>query len=106
MNKLKGDHPTLSAAMGSLELALAAAIVVLSGVSSGVPFAAFGRTRDARLLLVGLANLALLALGILWLYGELPIQPPAYAATTLPALAAVTFASACLLATGIIRRRG
>jgi hypothetical protein len=91
--------------MELLALVLALGIVAASGLASGIPIAAWSRTRDPRFLLVAGADLALLALGIVWAYGELPVSPPGYAASTLPALALAAVAAVLLLATGLIRRR-
>ena len=92
--------------MGLLELFLAAVLAGASAVGSAVPMAAWARTRDGRFLLVAGANLALLALGLLWVWGQLPDRASPATAVSLPALALATAAALLLLATGLVRRRG
>ena len=91
--------------MGVVELALSVVIAAAAAVGSGVPFSAWMRTREPRLLLVGGADLALLLVGLVWLWGQLPVSPPSYTATTLPAAALVALAALLLLGTGLVRRR-
>jgi len=91
--------------MGLLELFLAVIIVGASGLASAVPVAAWGRTGDARFGLVAGANLALLALGLVWLWGALPVTAPSYTSASTLALAVVALVALLLLATGIVPRR-
>ena len=91
--------------MGLVELGLALVIAVASSVASGVPVAAWSRTRDPRFLLVAAASLALLALGLIWTWGELPGRASAVTEVSLPALGLGAIAAVCLLLAGVIRRR-
>lgn len=91
--------------MTALELVLALVIVLLSGLASAVPVGAWSRTREPRFLLVAAACLFLLAAGIVWTYGALPIDPPDFARSSAPTLALVALAAMCLLGTGLIGRR-
>jgi hypothetical protein len=91
--------------MGAIELFLAVVICGCAGLASAVPFAAWGRTGDPRFGLVAGANLALLALGLVWLWGALPVSAPSYASATPLALGLVALVAMLLLATGIVPRR-
>jgi hypothetical protein len=90
--------------MGLLELFLAVLIAALSAVNATVPAVAYSRTRDPRFVLLVGANLALLGLGALWSWGELPVGPPAYAATSLPVLGLATLVVAFLFGTVLVPR--
>lgn len=92
--------------MGLLELFLAVVLAGASAVGSAVPVAAWSRTREGRFLLVAGANLALLALGLLWFWGQLPDRASAATEVSLPALVLAAAAALLLLATGLVRRRG
>ncbi len=89
--------------MGLVELFVASLIVGISLVNSAVPWAAWGRSRDGRFALLGLANALLAAVGAVWVWGQLPVGPPSYAASQLPVLGLVLLASLALLATTIWR---
>lgn len=91
--------------MGLLELFLAAVLAGASAIASAAPVAAWSRTREPRFLLVAAAHFTLLALGLLWLWGQLPDRASAVTAVSLPALALATVAALLLLATGLLRRR-
>ncbi|MCI4363025.1 MAG: hypothetical protein L3K13_01790 [Thermoplasmata archaeon] len=91
--------------MGLLELLLPSVMSGAAALGSGVPVAAWNRTRDARFLLIALANLGLLALGLVWLWAEAAPQPPAYAVVSLPELFLGSVASLALLGASLLPRR-
>ncbi len=91
--------------MSLLLLFLATLVVGLSAVNAAVPAAAWGRTRDPRFLFVVGANLSLAGLGILWIWGQLPFNPPPEAVSSLPAVALVALGSIFLLGVGLLPRR-
>ncbi len=84
--------------MGLLELFAAVLIGGLSAVNVALPVAAWGRARDGRFLLVAGANGFLALLGALWVWGQLPVNPPAYTHSGVPSLAVVLVAVLLLFA--------
>lgn len=92
--------------MGLPELLLAAITAGAAGLGSGVPVAAWARTGDPRFLLIALASLALLALGIVWVWAEAAASPPAYAVASLPEVLLGAVVSLSLLGASLLPRRG
>lgn len=90
--------------MGLAELFLAVLIVGVSGVNAGVPVGAWIRAHDARFLLLATANIVLAALGAVWMWGQLPVNPPPYASAQLPVLAIALLATLLFLATTLSPR--
>lgn len=66
--------------MGLIELFEATLVVGVSAINAGLPSAAWRRSRDGRFVLVGLAHVALGALGAIWIWGALPFGAPRWAA--------------------------
>ena len=91
--------------MGLIELGLSLLICGASAIGSSVPVAAWSRTRDPRFLMVASAQLAFLAVGLLWLWGQLPDRASSVTEVSAPALGLVALATLLLLATAIVRRR-
>jgi hypothetical protein len=91
--------------MGLPELLFAAVTAGAAALGSGVPVAAWGRTRDPRFLLIATASLALLALGIVWVWAEAAASPPSYAVASLPEVLLGTVTSLCLLGASLLPRR-
>ncbi|MCI4334883.1 MAG: hypothetical protein L3K04_04585 [Thermoplasmata archaeon] len=91
--------------MGFPEILLAAATAGAAGLGSGVPVAAWGRTRDPRFLLIAGANLALLALGLVWLWAYAAPTPPSYAVASLPEVALGALVAVLLLSASLLPRR-
>ena len=75
-----------------LELFVAVLVTGVALLNAGVPLAAWARSRDSRFVLLAGGNLALAALGGLWLWGQLPGSPPPYTEVPLPALSIVLVA--------------
>ena len=91
--------------MALLELGLALVICVAAAVGSAVPIGAFDRTRDPRFLLVAGAQLSLLVLGLLWLWGQLPGRGSSVTDVSASALALAALVAVLLLATALVPRR-
>jgi formate hydrogenlyase subunit 4 len=91
--------------VGLLELFLAVLITGISAVNAAMPVAAWGRARDARFLLLAAANLLLAVLGVTWVWGQLPVNPPTYTDSHLPELGMVLAATVFLLAATLWPRR-
>lgn len=91
--------------MAGIELFFAGIMAGASGLGSGLPFAAWSRTRDPRFLLVTGSSVSMLALGLTWTWGQLPLNPPSYAASTLAPILMGCAASLLLLSTGLLPRR-
>jgi hypothetical protein len=91
--------------MGLVELGLALVICGAAAIGSGVPIAAWSRTREPRFLLVAAAQFVLLAVGLLWLWGQLPERASEATEVSTPALALVALAAVLLLSTALVRRR-
>jgi len=89
----------LPSRVGLAELFVAVLIVGVSSVNAGVPVAAWARARDGRFLILAAAHAALALLGAVWVWGQLPLNPPSYAEAQLPVLAIVLAATVLLLAT-------
>ncbi|HEV2449565.1 MAG TPA: hypothetical protein VGU43_04035 [Thermoplasmata archaeon] len=92
--------------MGLPELLLAAVTAGASALGSGVPVAAWSRTRDPRFLLIALASLALLALGLVWVWAVAAASPPAYAVASFPEVVLGAVVSVSLLGASLLPRRG
>jgi hypothetical protein len=91
--------------MGLLELGLALVLCGAAGIGSAVPVAAWSRTRDPRFLLVAATKLTLLAVGLLWLWGQLPDRAASVTEVSAPALGLVALVAVLLLSTALVRRR-
>ena len=91
--------------MGLPERFVAVLIVGVSAVNAGAPVAAWSRARDRRFLLLFGANLILAAVGAVWVWGQLPVSPPSFAAAELPVLGPVLLAALLLLAATLWPRR-
>lgn len=91
--------------MGLAELFVAALVTGLSLVNASVPAAAWSRARDGRFLLLAGANMLLAVLGAVWLWGQLPVSPPSFAASELPVLLLALGVALLLLASTLWRRR-
>lgn len=91
--------------MGLPELFVAGLIAGLSAVNAALPIAAWARLRDPRFLLLGGASLGLLAVGLIWTWGQLPDSPPSYATAELPVLLLVLLIVVLLLGSTLVPRR-
>lgn len=91
--------------MGLEELFVAVLIVGISCVNAAPPAAAWGRSHDGRFLFLSAANVCLALLGVIWMWGELPWNPPSWASTQLPVLALVLLVTLLFLATTLWPRR-
>ena len=91
--------------MALLELVLSAVIAVAAGIGSGLPVAAWQRTREPRFLLVAASSLALLIVGLLVGWAQAQPDPPAFAQAAPLVLGLIAAAAILLLATGLIPRR-
>lgn len=87
--------------MGLPELFLAVLVAGISCVNTGVPAAAFLRSRDGRFLVVAAANGVLALLGALWTWGELPLDPPSWSVPNLPVLGLALLVAVLFLATSL-----
>jgi hypothetical protein len=91
--------------MGLVELFLATLVAGISLVNAAVPVAAFRRTHEPRFWLVAAGNLALSALGMVWVWGALPVAPPSWTLASWPTLALAAAASLLLLGASLVPRR-
>lgn len=91
--------------MGLVELFFAVLVAGLSAVNVALPAAAWSRTRDPRFVLLVGANAFLLGLGLLWTWSELPVNPPGYAAVSLPVLLLAVGAVLCVFGSVAVPRR-
>ncbi|HYA71249.1 MAG TPA: hypothetical protein VEH28_07785 [Thermoplasmata archaeon] len=91
--------------MGLEELFVAVVIVGISCVNAAVPAAAWTRSRDGRFLVLSAANLVLALLGIVWTWGQLPWNPPAWTSAQLPVMGITLLATLLFLATTLWPRR-
>lgn len=91
--------------MGLVELFLAVVIVGISCVNAALPAVAWGRSKDGRFFLLSTANAVLAILGALWVWGQLPGNPPSWTAVDSPILAVVLLAVLLFLATTLWPRR-
>jgi type II secretory pathway pseudopilin PulG len=91
--------------VGLVELFVAVLIVGISCVNAAPPLAAWSRSHDARFVLLASAQLALAALGGVWVWGQLPASPPGWTAAQLPVLGVVLVIALLFLATTLGPRR-
>lgn len=91
--------------MGVLELFAAVLIVGISCINAVLPAAAWSRSRDGRFLFLSAANVGLVLLGLVWTWGQLPWNPPSWAAAQLPVLGLALLVVLLLLATTLWPRR-
>ncbi len=89
----------LSADVGLPELFVAVLIVGISCVNAAMPTGAYLRSRDGRFLVLASANAGLALLGVLWTWGELPLNPPSWIVGSLPLMILVLLVDLLLLAT-------
>jgi hypothetical protein len=87
----------LQSTMGLAELFLAVLIVGVSLVNASLPIAAWARGRDGRFLVIAAAHVVLAGLGVLWTWGQLPVNPPSSAVVQLPVLAIAFLATLLFL---------
>jgi len=87
------------------ELLLSLVVAVASAVGSMVPVAAWSRTKEPRFLLVAGASLCLLALGVIWAYGQAVAGAPSYAHASLATMGLVALAALLWLLSGLVPRR-
>lgn len=90
--------------MGLAELFLSVLIVGLSCVNAAIPFSAWRRTQDTRFALLGSANAFLALLGALWAWGQLPVNPPEFTASTEASVLLVLAAVLLFLLATLLRR--
>jgi hypothetical protein len=91
--------------VGLAELFVSVLIVGISCVNAAAPLAAWTRSHDARFVLLGLAQLVLAKLGLVWTWGELPVSPPAWTGVQLPVLGLTLLVTLLFLATTLGPRR-
>ena len=91
--------------MGLAELFVSVLIVGISCVNAAPPAAAWARSRDGRFLILSSANVALAVLGLVWVWGQLPWSPPAWASAELPVLLIALLVTLLFLATTLWPRR-
>ncbi len=91
--------------MGLLELFVAVLIAGISIVNVGAPVTAWSRARDDRFLLLIGANAGLAAVGLVWVWGQLPVDPPSYSEAGLPVLGLALVAVVLFLAAAVWPRR-
>jgi len=91
--------------VGLVELFVAVLIVGISCVNAAPPAAAWARSHDARFVLLAAAQLALAVLGLVWVWGQLPWNPPGWTAVELPVLGLVLVVTLLFLATTLGPRR-
>jgi len=91
--------------MGLVELFVAVLIVGISCINAATPAAAWTRSRDVRFLLLAAAHAVLAILGLVWTWGQLPTNPPGWAASNLPTLVLVLIVTLLFLATTLWPRR-
>jgi len=91
--------------VGIAELFLAVVIVGVSCVNAALPASAWARSGDARFGLLSAANVVLAVLGGVWVWGQLPWNPPSWAAAEWPVLLLALLVALLLLATTVWPRR-
>lgn len=92
-------------AVGLEELFVAVLIVGISCVNAAVPLITWGRSRDARFLVLAGAYISLALLGVVWTWGQLPGNPPSWTSAQLPVLGLALLATLLFLATTLWPRR-
>lgn len=95
----------MPAGVGLAELFVAVLVAGISCVNAAPPAAAWTRSRDGRFLLLATANGAFALLGALWTWGQLPWNPPSWAAASLPVLVVALLVTLFFLATTLWPRR-
>jgi hypothetical protein len=91
--------------VGLVELFVAVLIAGVSCINLGLPAVAFQRSGDGRFLALSGANAVLVLVGLLWAWGQLPYNPPAWTGVGLPILALVLLVALLLLVSTLWRRR-
>jgi len=91
--------------VGLTELFVAVLIVGISCVNAAPPAAAWRRQHDGRFLFLSAANVGLAVVGLVWTWGQLPWNPPAWASAQLPVLVLVLLVTLLFLATTLWPRR-
>ena len=91
--------------MGLAELFVSVLIVGISCVNAAPPAAAWARSRDGRFLILSSANVVLAVLGLVWVWGQLPWNPPPWASAELPVLLIALLVTLLFLATTLWPRR-
>jgi hypothetical protein len=91
--------------VGLVELFVAVLIAGISCINLALPAIAFQRSGDGRFLALSGANAVLALTGVLWAWGQLPFDPPAWTGTSLPILGLVLFVALLLLVSTLWRRR-
>jgi len=84
---------------------VAVVIVGISCVNAAPPAAAWWRSKDGRFLFLSAANAILAVVGAVWTWGQLPVNPPSWAAAELPVLLLVLLVALLFLATTLWPRR-
>jgi len=88
-----------------LELFLSVLVAGISALNSAIPFAVWRRTGDARFVFLSLANALLSVLGLVWVWGQLPVNPPSFTSVSDSTLALVLLAVLLFLVATLGRRR-
>lgn len=91
--------------VGLLELFAAALIAGISVVNAAAPIAAWTRSRDPRFVILATAHLGAALLGGIWTWGQLPVDPPSYAAAGFPVLGIALAVVLLLLVASLWPRR-
>ena len=91
--------------MGLAELFVAVLITGVSCINLVLPVFAWHRSGDGRFLLVAGAEAVFVIVGLIWTWGQLPVDPPGWTASSLPILGLVLLAALLLLASTLWPRR-
>lgn len=91
--------------MGLAELFVAVLIVGISCVNAAPPAAAWTRSHDGRFLILSTANGCLALLGLLWMWGQLPVSPPSWTSAQIPVLSLTLLVTLLFLTTTLWPRR-
>lgn len=91
--------------VGLPELFLAVLVAGLSSINLALPLSAWRRSDEPRFLAVGAANGALVVLGILWTWGELPLDAPGWTGAALPTIGLVAVVSGLILLSTLLPPR-
>ena len=91
--------------MGLAELFVAVVIAGISCVNAAPPALAWSRSRDGRFLFLSGANVGLATLGAVWVWGQLPVNPPEWSVAQLPVLALALLVVGLFLVTTLWPRR-